>query len=122
MRLAGAAVLPIVRLFSMTNPRILFRLDDDSATDGVTTRYEYDAAGRMIKEGDKTCTYGYLDKVMSVRDGKPWRRSARWRRSFGDDGKGRWREEVPSSLRYAAVREVDGGGLLFAVVEVSERK
>ena len=70
MRLAGAAVLPIVRLFSMTNPRILFRLDDDSATDGVTTRYEYDAAGRMIKEGDKTCTYGYLDKVMSVRDGK----------------------------------------------------
>ena len=50
------------------------------------------------------------------------RRSARWRRSFGDDGKRRWRKEVPSSLRYAAVREVDGGGLLFAVVEVSERK
>ena len=29
----------------------------------------YDAAGRMIKEGEKTYTYGYLDKVMSVRDG-----------------------------------------------------
>lgn len=52
----------------------------------------------------------------------PPRRFAHWRRSFGDGGKRRWREEVPSSLRYAAVREVDGGGLLFAVVEVSEWK
>ena len=40
-----------------------------STCDGVTTRYEYDAAGRMIKEGDKTYTYGYLDKVMSVAEG-----------------------------------------------------
>ena len=38
-------------------------------TDGVTTRYEYDAAGRMTREGDRTYTYGYLDKVTSVRDG-----------------------------------------------------
>ena len=37
--------------------------------DGITTRYEYDAAGRMVKEGNRTYTYGYLDKVMSVRDG-----------------------------------------------------
>ena len=34
-----------------------------------TTCYEYDAAGRLVREGNKTYTYGYLDKVMSVRDG-----------------------------------------------------
>ena len=33
-------------------------------------RYAYDAAGRLVKEGSKTYTYGYLDKVMSVSDGK----------------------------------------------------
>ena len=41
-----------------------------STVDGVTTRYTYDAAGRLVKEGDKTYRYGYLDKVMSVSDGK----------------------------------------------------
>ena len=41
-----------------------------STVDGVTTRYTYDAAGRLVKEGSKTYTYGYLDKVMSVSDGK----------------------------------------------------
>ena len=51
-----------------------FTFDDanqlvSSTCDGVTTRYEYDAAGRMVKEGNRTYTYGYLDKVMSVRDG-----------------------------------------------------
>ena len=40
-----------------------------STTDGVTTRYAYDAAGRMVREGSKTYRYGYLDKVMSVTDG-----------------------------------------------------
>ena len=40
-----------------------------STTDGVTTRYTYDAAGRMVREGNKTYRYGYLDKVMSVSDG-----------------------------------------------------
>ena len=40
-----------------------------STTDGVTTRYAYDAAGRMVREGNKRYTYGYLDKVMSVTDG-----------------------------------------------------
>ncbi len=40
-----------------------------STTDGVTTRYAYDAAGRLVKEGNKTYTYGYLDKVLSVTDG-----------------------------------------------------
>jgi RHS repeat-associated protein len=28
--------------------------------------YQYDAAGRMIKEGNKTYQYGWLDKVMSI--------------------------------------------------------
>ena len=37
--------------------------------DGITTRYEYDATGRLVREGDRTYTYGYLDKVTSVRDG-----------------------------------------------------
>ena len=40
-----------------------------STTDGVTTRYTYDAAGRLVREGSKTYRYGYLDKVMSVTDG-----------------------------------------------------
>ena len=41
-----------------------------STCDGVTTRYAYDAAGRLVKEGEKTYRYGYLDKVLSVTDGK----------------------------------------------------
>ena len=32
--------------------------------------YAYDAAGRLVKEGLKTYRYGYLDKVLSVTDGK----------------------------------------------------
>ena len=52
-----------------------FTFDDanqlvSSTVDGVTTRYTYDAAGRLAKEGNKTYRYGYLDKVMSVSDGK----------------------------------------------------
>ena len=33
-------------------------------------RYAYDAAGRLVKEGNRTYRYGYLDKVLSVTDGK----------------------------------------------------
>ena len=40
-----------------------------STTDGVTTFYSYDAAGRLVTEGNKTYRYGYLDKVMSVSEG-----------------------------------------------------
>ena len=32
--------------------------------------YAYDAAGRLVREGDRTYRYGYLDKVLSVTDGK----------------------------------------------------
>lgn len=51
-----------------------FTFDDanqlvSSTTDGVTTRYAYDAAGRLVREGSKTYRYGYLDKVLSVTDG-----------------------------------------------------
>ena len=42
---------------------------DLSVINGVTTRYTYDAAGRLVKEGSKTYRYGYLDKVLSVTDG-----------------------------------------------------
>ena len=37
-----------------------------STTDGKVTHYAYDAAGRLIKEGDKSYAYGWLDKVLSV--------------------------------------------------------
>ena len=39
-----------------------------SETDGVITEYAYDAAGRLVKEGDKVYRYGYLDKVLSVNE------------------------------------------------------
>ena len=41
-----------------------------STTDGVTTKYAYDAAGRLVKEGNRTYHYGYLDKVLSVAEGE----------------------------------------------------
>ena len=37
-----------------------------SATNGKVTEYAYDATGRLIKEGDKSYAYGWLDKVLSV--------------------------------------------------------
>ncbi|MGN0847461.1 MAG: hypothetical protein ACI4RA_08780 [Kiritimatiellia bacterium] len=40
-----------------------------STTDGVTTKYAYDAAGRLVKEGGRTYRYGYLDKVLSTTEG-----------------------------------------------------
>ena len=39
--------------------------------DGKEIYYTYDAAGRLVKEGEKTYEYGWLDKVMRVaEDGK----------------------------------------------------
>ena len=43
---------------------------DLSVINDVTTRYAYDAACRLVKEGDKTYRYGYLDKVLSVTEGE----------------------------------------------------
>ena len=40
----------------------------NSVCDGKTTHYEYDAAGRMVKEGGKSYEYGWLDKVLAVRE------------------------------------------------------
>ena len=37
-----------------------------STCNGKVTRYAYDAAGRLVKEGNKTYAYGWLDKVLSV--------------------------------------------------------
>ena len=42
---------------------------DLSVINGVTTRYAYDAAGRMVREGSKTYRYGWLDKVTAVVEG-----------------------------------------------------
>ena len=39
-----------------------------STTDGKTTQYAYDAAGRLVKEGNKTYSYGYLDKILEVQE------------------------------------------------------
>ena len=36
------------------------------APDGKEIYYTYDAAGRLVKEGEKTYEYGWLDKVMRV--------------------------------------------------------
>ena len=39
-----------------------------STTDGKVTKYQYDAAGRLIQEGGKNYEYGWLDKVLAVRE------------------------------------------------------
>ena len=36
---------------------------------GTVKDYTYDAAGRMVKEGNKTYNYGWLNKVMSISEG-----------------------------------------------------
>ena len=46
------------------------QLVSSTAPDGTVTKYAYDAAGRLVKEGSKTYRYGYLDKVLSVREGR----------------------------------------------------
>ena len=37
---------------------------------GVQTDYAYDAAGRLVREGNRTYRYGWLDKVLSVTEGE----------------------------------------------------
>lgn len=45
---------------------------ESSTTDGKVTHYACDAAGRLIKEGDKSYSCGWPDKVLSVTEnGKP---------------------------------------------------
>ncbi len=39
-----------------------------STVDNKVTNYAYDAAGRLIKEGNKTYSYGYLDKILEVQE------------------------------------------------------
>ena len=34
-----------------------------TSTDNKVTNYAYDAAERLVKEGDKTYSYGYLDSA-----------------------------------------------------------
>ena len=46
------------------------QLVTSTAPDGKVTKYAYDAAGRMVREGAKSYRYGYLDKVLSVKEGK----------------------------------------------------
>lgn len=41
----------------------------EKAENGTVFAYAYDAAGRLVKEGDRTYRYGYLDKVLSVAEG-----------------------------------------------------
>ena len=41
----------------------------DGSETHTTLVMSYDAAGRMVREGSKRYTYGYLDKVLSVTDG-----------------------------------------------------
>ena len=37
--------------------------------DGTVKDYAYDATGRMVKDGNKTLAYGWLNKVMSITEG-----------------------------------------------------
>ena len=46
------------------------QLVTSTTPDGKVTKYAYDAAGRIVKEGAKSYRYGYLDKVLSVTEGK----------------------------------------------------
>jgi len=41
-----------------------------STCDGMTTKYAYDAAGRLVREGGRTYRYGWLDKVLAVTEGE----------------------------------------------------
>lgn len=42
----------------------------NKSPDGDITEYAYDAAGRLVKEGEKTYEYGWLDKVIRVAEGE----------------------------------------------------
>ena len=55
-----------------------------STTDGKVTHYAYDAAGRLIKEGDKSYAYGWLDKVLSVTENGQQIASFNYLRRSGD--------------------------------------
>ena len=68
---------------------------DNDITDSLSFGFHNPnhATGRLVREGDKTCRYGYLDKVLSVTDGK---RSYRYayhvdgqlaRADYGDGGR-----------------------------------
>ena len=39
-----------------------------SECNGKITKYEYDAAGRLVKEGKRSYSYSWLDKVSSVKE------------------------------------------------------
>ena len=58
-----------------------------------TAVFSYDAAGRLVREGNRTYRYGYLDKVLSVTDGKRAYRYAYHvdgqlaRADYGEDGR-----------------------------------
>lgn len=42
------------------------QLAGSTNADGKVMKYEYDAADRMVKEGERTFAYGRLDKVMQA--------------------------------------------------------
>ena len=48
----------------------LGRVVGEEHADGSAVSYAYDAAGRLVREGGRAYRYGYLDKVLSVTEGK----------------------------------------------------
>ena len=48
---------------------------------GVCPDYAYDAAGRLVREGERSFFYGWMDKVLSVSDGNGIRKY-----TYGLDG------------------------------------
>ena len=57
-------------LLDFCNLRLKKCAFESQTAGGVTVRYAYDAAGRLVREGDRMYRYGYLDKVLSVTEGK----------------------------------------------------
>lgn len=41
-----------------------------TAPDGTTTEFVYDAAGRLIQEGARSYEYGWMNKVLAIRDSR----------------------------------------------------
>lgn len=52
--------------YPVTKDKLTIPANSTSNTASRYIDYEYDAAGRMIREGDKYYVYGWMDKVMSV--------------------------------------------------------
>ena len=60
----------IVTKYAYNDAGLVTRMERLDGSETLTSLVmSYDAAGRMVREGSKRYTYGYLDKILSVTDG-----------------------------------------------------